>query len=421
MMGLMSATRGGRRIAGAVVGAVVMAAGMGGCNTMPKEVAQAIGDYQVGNYGQSAALLKPFAGKRNEDYVLNNCRLGSAALAWGQNGALEEAQQAFMNAYQVLNSTNINDPGRQVGVVVLWEGVKVWKGEPFEQAMAHYYLGLIFLIKHDYDNARAAFQNSLFKVREYASKDNFDKYKLAESNFALGYFGLGFCNMRMGKMDLAQAAFARAQEIDPSLAQVIADAQQPGVNTLIFVDAAMGPQKMGKGWYSEESVFGPTPQQMGPALPIVATVDGQVVTRQGENYGTVDTLAMAQERRWQDIDTLRKAKAIAGTGLMAGGTGAMTYGAIEGNEAAFWGGLGALAAGALLSASSQADLRAWGMLPRTVFIVPATLPPGEHTIEVSSGNAHSAPLVTTVTVPAAGGAGDNVFYFRLMGVYSRRR
>ena len=69
---------------------------------------------------------------------------------------------------------------------------------------------------------------ALFKVREYASKDDLKKYQMAESNFALGYFGLGFCNLRMGKSDLAQAAFTRAQQIDPALAQLISDVQQPG-------------------------------------------------------------------------------------------------------------------------------------------------------------------------------------------------
>ncbi len=389
------------------------AAAVGGCNQVSREERDAFTNYQTGNYAQAVAVLRPAAQKKDNNYVLSNCRLGSAALA---AGGADEAEQAFLNAYEIINSTNINDPGRQLGTVALWEGVKVWKGEPFEQAMAHYYLGMIYLLHHDYGNARAAFENSLFKVREYASKDDIDKYQLAESNFALGYLGLGFCNLRLGKNELAAAAFQRAQQIDSSLAQLISDVQQPNVNTLIFVDAGMGPQKAGKGWYTEESAFGPTPAEIGPILPVTATVNGTLLTRPNVRYATVDTLAMAQEKRWQDIDTIKKVKAVAGTGLMAGGAGAAAYGAAKGDKGWFWGGVGAMAAGALLSASSQSDLRAWGMLPRTVYIIPAVLPPGQHTIEVQSGAAHSAPLTVTVAPPSQGPR-DNIFYFRLIGVY----
>ena len=106
--------------------------------------------------------------------------------------AAEPAEAAFYTAYQVMNATRVNDSGRQMGAAVVFEGVKVWKGEPFEQAMAHYYLGMIYLLKNDYENARAAFSNSLFKVREYANKDNPEQYHEVESTFALGYFGVAF-------------------------------------------------------------------------------------------------------------------------------------------------------------------------------------------------------------------------------------
>ena len=69
-------------------------------------------------------------------------------------------------------------------------------------------------------------------------------------------------------------------------------------------------------------------------------------------------------------------------------------------------------AGAALSASSQADLRYWEMLPRTVYIVPVALGAGGHTIEVQAGADRSMPL--QVNLPAAGAAGGAyVFYFRL--------
>ena len=383
---------------------------MSGCNQTPRGVREALVDYHTGEYARAAAVLKPAAAKKDENYVLNNCRYGSCTLAAGD---LPEAQRAFYTAYEVMNSVKVNDPGRTAGAAIVFEGVKVWKGEPFEQAMAHYYLGMIFLIQHDYGSARAAFENSLFKVREYASKDDLEHYQAVDSTFALGYFGKGFCDLRLGKTELAQASFKEAVRYNPGLAQLVADVQDPNVNTLIFVDAGHGPQKEGKGWYNEETAFGPSPAVAGPIPQVTVYDSGKAISRPGEQYSTVDTLAMAQEKRWQDIDTLRKVKAVVGTGAMAAGAGMTAYGAEHNKKNLEWAGLGTMVAGALIAASSQADLRAWGLLPRTVYIIPASLTPGQHVIGVVAGPAQSAPLVTTIPAPAPGGPKDNVFYFRL--------
>ncbi len=237
------------RIVGLVLLAGLLLGGLGGCNQTSKQAANAVTLYNIGEYPQSAAAMKPETEKKDENFVLNNCRYGSAALAAGQNA---EAENAFMAAYEVINGVNTNNGGRTLGATLVFEGVKVWKGEPFERAMAHYYLGLAFLQKGDYENARSAFQNSLFKLREYAkeSKESKDKdvYKPFESNFALGYFGLGFSYLRLGKPDQAEACFKQTVSLDPRLAPLVHDVQQPGVNTLIFVDAFSGPKRAAKGW-----------------------------------------------------------------------------------------------------------------------------------------------------------------------------
>jgi tetratricopeptide (TPR) repeat protein len=367
--------------------------------------------YDVGDYPQAAAALKPDTTKKNEDFVLNNCRYGSCALAAGD---LPGAENAFMSAYEVINSVNTHDGGRTLGATVVFEGIKVWKGQPFERAMAHYYLGLVYLLQHDYENARAAFQNSLFKLRENAGKDDYDHLRSEESNFALGYFGLGFCYSRLpGKSDLAEANYTQAVKLDPQLAPLVQQVHQPGVNTLIFIDAGQGPRRYPKGWYNEESVFYPTPAEVGPIAPAVAYLDGKPINSPNVKCSLVDTLAMAQQTRWQDMDTLRKAKAVAGTALMAGGAGAAAYGEHKRDKTMEWAGLGAIVAGAALSASSQADLRYWEMLPRTVYIIPASLPPGAHTLGVVAGQSQSPPLNLTIPPAAPGANNDTILYFRL--------
>src|SRR6266480_1549320 len=138
---------------------------MGGCAAEKHPEAQrGVGDFFAGDYRHAREILRPLATKTDEDYVLNNVRLGSAALV---DYDLPEAESAFYRAYEVINSVNVNDAGRSSAAVFLAEKLKVWKGEPFERAMTNFYLGVIYYINRDYSNARAAFENSLFKLRDY--------------------------------------------------------------------------------------------------------------------------------------------------------------------------------------------------------------------------------------------------------------
>src|SRR5215217_1676062 len=137
-----------------------------GCavNRAQRDAEQAIADYHVGNYGSAQKKLAPLSGKTDENFVLNNLRLGSVALA---NYDLDAAEGAFLRAYEVLNSVGVNDGGRTLGAVLVSENIRIWRGEPYERAMANFYLGLVYYMQHDYANARAAFENALFKLRDY--------------------------------------------------------------------------------------------------------------------------------------------------------------------------------------------------------------------------------------------------------------
>lgn len=398
------------RALSALAGGMLLAglAGLGGCNSTPQHIEQAVMYYNVGDYPAAQKMLQPDIVKKNNGFVLNNCRYGSCAIAAGD---LPGAEQAFLATYEVINGVNTNTGGRTLGATLVFEGIKVWKGEPFERAMAHYYLGLVYMIKGDYENARSAFRNSLFKLREYASdkdkKPDAQKYQEFESKFALGYFGLGMCYQRLGNTDTAADNFKQAVALRPDLAPAVAAVQKPETNVLIFVDYGRGPGRAGKGWYNEESAFGPTPLEAGPVPGIKLSVDAQDLTGP-IRYDMLDTLAMAQDQKWMDIDTIRKTKAVIGTGAMAAGVGVAAYGAERRDTGTALVGLGIAAAGAALAASSQADLRYWEMLPRTVYIVPGHVAPGEHTFSVSAGGSTIPPFKLTVKP-----TGDTVIYVRL--------
>jgi len=332
--------------------------------------------YFAGDYHGAVARLRPVADKPDENFVLNNCRLGLAALA---DYDLDESESAFLRAYEVINSVGVNEGGRSVGAALVDEKLKIWKGEPYERAMANFYLGLVYYMQRDYNNARAAFENALFKLRDYGdAKDKKDDYRRVESDFSLACIMLGRCWQRLGREDLARANFDRAAAGHRYLKTIADAALHADSNVLLVVAVGHGPRK----FRNADGAFvglGPTPREVGPVpLPSVS-VDGKPVDLASANRPPVDLLALAQDRKWQSIDTIRAVKSVLGTGLIAAGaidSATDRHGRRAGTDLALIG------AGLLLKATSQADVRQWETLPRSVFLLPLKLPPGKHDITV---------------------------------------
>ena len=383
------------------------------CQTPPK-VRQAqvgVSAFMVGEFGAAADQLRPLAEQTDENFVLNNCRLGSAALARYDLG---EAEAAFLKAWEVMNSVGVNDGGRSLGAVLVDEKIRIWKGEPFERAMASFYLGLVYYMRQDYANARGAFENALFKLRDAADKDDArDDYRNLEQQFPLAAIMLGRCWQRLGRADLAEANFARVRDLRPDLGYLADPARNSEANVVLVIDFGRGPLKV-TDFDGSILGFAPKPQEVGGIPRPIVTINGQRVSTDDVAEPPVDLLALAQDRSWQSIDTIRLTKSVLGTGLIAGGAGYGIYKAgsrdgISGEDAAISAGL--IAAGLLLKATSQADVRQWEMLPRTTFVVPLKLPPGEHEITVDFPGARN--LRQTWRGLRAPETGDATYYFRI--------
>jgi tetratricopeptide (TPR) repeat protein len=348
-----------------------------GCaaNQANREAQRAISDYFVGDYRSAVRRLEPLSAKTDENFVLNNLRLGSSALA---DYDLDAAEGAFLRAYEVLNSVGVNDGGRTLGAVLVSENIRIWRGEPYERAMANFYLGLVYYIRHDYANARAAFENALFKLRDYGGdKPDPGQYREQESNFALASIMLGRCYQRLGREDDAARAFRRVAEMRQYLSPLADPLVHAESNVLLVVDFGYGPQKV-TDFDGSIVGFAPTFDQQGPVPPPEVDVDGRAYRVDDVARPPVDLLVLAQDRRWQSLDTLRAAKSAIGTGLMAGG---LVYGTRRDARPEI--ALAAILGGALLKATSQADTRQWEMVPRTTYLIPLKLPPGRHDISVT--------------------------------------
>jgi len=382
-----------------------------GCVSPAQQEAQeAVTSYFMGDYLRSVELLKPLAEKTDENFVLNNDRLGSASLAAEDYAT---AESALLRSYEVINSVGVNNGGRSLGAALVSENIKVWKGEPYERAMVNFYLGVIYYSHHDYGNARGAFENALFKLRDYGEgQEKNDQYKEVESNFVLGYLMLAKSYQRLGRADLAQKNFDRVVQLRPDFASLAAASTNEQSNLLLIVDMGYGPRKTTNGDGTFVG-FRPTPQEAGPIpLPSVV-VDGRLQELHNANLPPVDLVAMAQDRQWEDIDTIRAIKSVAGTALVAAGIGNAAFNHHSDPAVTF----GLIAGGLLLKATAQADTRQWEMLPRTVFILPLHVAPAKHDVILDfpawPGVRQQWPALD------APETGDNAYYLRL-GQYDVR-
>lgn len=381
-----------------------------GCGPSRAELAadRGVADYFVGDFAGAQRRLAPLAQQTDENYVLNNARLGSAALV---EYNLPEAEAAFYRAYEVINSSGVNDAGRAFNAAVVAEKLKIWKGEPYERAMVNFYLGLVYYMRHDYPNARAAFENALFKLRDYGeAKNKDDEYRVVESDFALAYVMLAKCWQRLGDEDKARVNFDRAAQLRRYLAPLADPERNRRSNVLLVVDFGRPPRKLTN--YDGAIVgLGPTPEQAGPIPPPTVVVDGRRIDLAGAGRPPVDLLALAQERRWQDIDTIRAVKTTVGTALVG-------VGAYEGlrsrNQSNQLAGLAIAGAGLLLKASSQADVRQWEMLPRTTFLLPLELPPGPHDVTVDFPDVPGQRQSWRGLVAPPPGGPEATYYFRML-------
>jgi tetratricopeptide (TPR) repeat protein len=341
-----------------------------------RQASRAVSAYFAGKPDLAVKLLEPLAEEPDRNYVLNNLRLGQAALAAGD---LNTAEAAYYRAYETLNAAGVNNPARTAATVLFNESVRIWLGEPYERAIANFQLGVVYYLQNDYANARGAFENALFKLRRYADdQDQERNFREQESTFAVAYIMLGRSWQRLGREDLAADAFARARELDSSLAALTDPELHARSNVLLILEWGSGPQKLAQG---SGLVFATS---RSPLLPVPrVTVNGEAVALADVAVPTIDTHVMARQRPWQTTDTYRAIREVTGTGMMIGGVVVLDQGLRKKNEDAALVGAGLIGLGALLSASSRPDVRQWEMVPRTIYLVPLELPPGTHDISVS--------------------------------------
>ncbi|MBL1215914.1 MAG: hypothetical protein D8M59_00280 [Planctomycetes bacterium] len=381
-----------------------VAAGFGCATQSPRLAPTAVNDVQQGRYlAGRDGLRRHTVDRTSPDVILDNLRMAVAAL---HDGAYFEAQQALQRAYPFMVSGSVNAVGSESAVMFQHEGTLVWKGEPFEQAMAWYYQTVAQMVAGDWENARAASRNMLFTLVDFAGGDNstidgameqaespewFDEHASeVESDLVIGYLLAGISERWQDRPTDAAEYFNRARTLAPELDALTTLLETGSYNTLLVVEAMPGPRKEPVGEYGETFVYRPKPGSMkshGPPL-VVTDETGRLAhsdqTSLPETLDVVDTWSLAQHPRWWSLKSLRESKKVLGDVLTLAGTGAVIYGSTSNDanssDKALIAGAAAMLLGQALSHGSAADLRHFDVLPRYVYLVPLALEPGFHTL-----------------------------------------
>jgi tetratricopeptide (TPR) repeat protein len=395
----------------------VIAAGLliAGCTAKPDTTV--VNTFETAEYGRARETL---LGNLTEDrsdrnYVLDRMRLGLLATA---DGLPDSAERAFEPVYSMLREQGVNED-RTVASVVINEDLKIWKGEPFEQALALAYIGMNYAEQGDWQNLRAGTENSLFRLRDFGGEDSDgslsnrelveraaeaeheggeedylqNNYTAVESNFALGYLLNGIANQRMDRSEEARSKYEKAVQYNRALKSVVEKLRAGEFNTLLVVDYGRGPQKIGTGPDKAISTFKPITSS--DERPLRVSLGGETL----QYPIACDVNRMAQDHRWNNLEDMRVAKSHVGTLLVGGGAAALHAGAQHRRQGAMIAGAAMMAAGAVAKAGAHADTRYCEAMPQRIYVAPIRYEEGDGPVRVQVGNSQGSRLVLSGLSP----------------------
>jgi tetratricopeptide (TPR) repeat protein len=327
-------------------------------------------------------------------YMLDRMRAGVLNLDAGDP---VRAEKWFAEVYDVLRTQGLNED-KTVRSVVFTEGVKVWKGEPFEQAMALVYYGFVQASQGSWDNARAAAGNALFYLRdfeqeeegeperridteeiarraaayeakqrgdtEYKSGDEYldNGYVAEENNFTMAYLLHGIASQQLGRDAEASDYFNRVVKLSPQHRPLVKQLRAGDYNTIVVVADGLGPRKIATGPGKALSRYRPVDTINTPAR--LSVVGGSP-----RDLPAITNLnAMALDHRWNNLEDVRVAKNIIGDLLFAGGAIVIAEGIDDSSWETAAIGAGIAALGLLFKGTAKANTDYCDVFPHRLFV-----------------------------------------------------
>lgn len=380
--------------------------------------------------------------KNDRKYLLDRMRLAVITLADGYPGA---AQPYFEKSYDLLRTQGINED-KTVQSVVLTDGARFWKGEPFEQALAMTYYGIQQGSLGRWDNARAAVGGSLFQLRDFGNNDTGQRintyeiaqraidyerkaagrsspssketdyidhgYVVRESNFTLAYILAGIANQQLQRPEEASDNFLAATQYNPALSPLTEELRSAKYNTVLVIGWGLGPRKNNYGPDGALTRF--DPRTASDTRPLILSIDGQT-----RAYPIVtDVNSMAIDHMWNNLEDVRTAKSFLGNVLLTSGLIATGVGASANSNEAVYAGLGAAAMGLYLKATASADTTYCDAFPQRFYVIPLQLDTPNAVVTVQIEGVPGSRLALTGLVPPTddGSArGARLRYVHLLG------
>ena len=310
------------------------------------------------DYATAQKLYSANQDRVDKDYVLYNLEVGTAAF---DGGNYYTARTAFERAAEVMRGYGGNTQG--IVSLIANESAKLFKGDPFEQAMANFYDGLIYYKWGDYGNAQAAFHQALM-----ADQASAEAYR---DDFAAAQFMIAKCYLKLGDTDNARIYIEKARKKYPGNPYFSDDAMSNN-NVLIILGMGRAPVKIQAGLMGSNDEY-----ERGRYRETTARVYANG-TLLGHPVLAVDLLEQARTSGRSGKDTIQTAKGAVKTGLLAAGALTTMHDANKGDMGAV--GPALLLAGLLMPAG--ADIRQWDLLPGEVHVLSTKLEPGDCTFKI---------------------------------------
>jgi len=262
----------------------------------------------------------------------------------------------------------------------LWyeEGMKDFKGEPYERCMAYYYRGLMYIEDGDLDNAQAAFKSGIIQ-------DSFAEEEQYRCDFALLIMLEAMVTQRLGNTEVASQVYKELNRFRPDFSA------PSGANVLILIESGNSPRKVSDGPghaelkyrrgrnFSEKRVQLSLDGASFKAAYPMEDIYFQAATRGGRQIDKIlKDKVVFRERNLAMGSTLSEA---AETAMVlaplanignAGGMGAVQ--GVAGGLAV----IGAVQQYMAINAKPQADTRYWDNLPDMVHVALVKVAPGKH-------------------------------------------
>ncbi|MFN0012230.1 MAG: hypothetical protein ACKVS8_11375 [Phycisphaerales bacterium] len=389
---------------------------------------------RAGDFGRAraATLNRATEDRTDRSFMLDRMKVLTMAMA---DGVPEAARPVADDLYAFLRTQGVNAQNT-LPTVFFGEGAsRIYKGEPFEQALTLALIATLDASEGDWGNARAAANNALFQVRDFSKtlgSDSgsavSDRLRLLQaapgndarsleqlatpqtSDFEIGYALRAIASRQLGETADMDEALTQLVKVAPRLDGLAAQIKGGNYNTVLVVDSGTGPQKIATGPDGAIAAFRRTAPQ--DDAPLRVSIGGAAAAQgASESFPLVtDIDRLALDLRWNNLEDLRLAKSTIGTGLLVGGTVLAGSSNDQGTQLA---GLGLILAGVLSKATAAADTRHNELLPQRTHIALLTLNDAAPIHLSIEGPAPASLILTGLGPPTTRGGVVQLRYVRL--------